>query len=306
MSFTVTLTTVFVMFLYALPGYVMMRSKLLKPDAIGPTVTILVFLCAPLQTLYAMQQITLSPEMIRNLLLAAALALGLMGLMLAAVYAAWRKRQEDVTYRICTAAAACGNVGFMGIPLLEALLPHYPQAVAYSSVFSVAMNILMWTVVSFIITRDKKYMSARKIVVNPQSLAMIVALVLLAAGIHFTGQIEGMVALMGRMATPMCMLILGMRLALIPFKSLFSRPTQYASIALKMVVMPLLALAICRLLPVDRDFTASIYILCCVPVANVVLSFAEMLGEGQEAAASVMLLSTLLSIVTIPLMMLII
>lgn len=302
MSFTVTLTTVLVMFLYALPGYIMMKSRLLKPEAIGPTVTILLYLSAPLQTIYAMQQITPTPDTLKNLGLSALLALMLMGVMLAAVYLALRKRQEDVTYRICTAAAACGNVGFIGIPLLEALLPNYPQALAFSSVFSVAMNILMWTVVSFIITRDRKYMSVRKIFVNPQSIAMAVALVLLMAGIHFTGQIEGMVSLLGRMATPLCMLILGMRLALIPIKPMFTRPINYMAIALKMVVFPLAALCLCKLLPVDRDFTAAIYILCCVPVANVVLSFAEMLGEGQECAAGVMLLSTILSVVTIPLM----
>ena len=117
------------------------------------------------------------------------------------------------------------------------------------------------------------------------------------------GQWGGMVELIGRMATPVCMLILGMRLALMRWKPMFTRPIQYLAIGLKMIVFPLAALLVCRLLPVERDFVRSVYILCCVPVASVVLSFSEMLGEGQDTAANVMLLSTLLSLALIPLMM---
>ena len=49
-----------------------------------------------------------------------------------------------------------------------------------------------------------------------------------------------------------------------------------------------------------------IYIICCAPTGNMVLSFAELLGEGQDTAANVVLLSTLLSMLTIPLMLMLI
>lgn len=303
MSFTVSLTTVLVMLLYAVPGYVMMKARLLKPDGIAPLVTLLLYLCAPLQTVYAMQQIEYSTPMLRSLGLCFVLSLLLMGLMLAGVYLALLRRQEQIAYRICTIATACGNVGFIGIPLLEALLPGYPQAVAYSAMFSLTMNILMWTAGSAIITRDRRYMSARKIFLNPMSIAMAVSLILFFGRIHLAGQPADMVTLLGQMATPVCMLIMGMRLALVPVRPIFTRPLQYLAVALKMVVLPLIALAVCSLLPVEKDFTRSVFILCCVPAANVVLSFAELLGEGQDVAVNVVLLSTLLSLGIIPLMM---
>lgn len=303
MSFTVSLTTVGIMLLYAVPGYLMMKTRLFKPDAIGPFVTLQLYLCIPMQTIYAMQRIECTAPMLKRLALCFILSLGLLGLMLAGVYLALRRRQAQAAYRICTIAAACGNVGFIGIPLLEALLPDYPQAVAYSAMFTLTMNILMWTAGSAIITRDRRYMSARKIFLNPTSLSMGVALALLFGRIRLTGPLEGMVTLMGRMATPICMLIMGMRLALVPVKPIFTRPLQYLAVALKMVVLPLIALAVCSLLPVEKDFTRSIFILCCVPAANVVLSFAELLGEGQDVAVNVVLLSTLLSLGIIPLMM---
>jgi predicted permease len=164
----------------------------------------------------------------------------------------------------------------------------------------------MWTMVSFIITRDKKFISIKKIALNPSVVAMYIALVLFFSRIKLTGQVADMVTLLSKMCTPLCMLILGMRLALVPIKPMFTSGVQYAALILKLIVFPLVTLAICSLLPVEREFVIGLYILGCAPVGNMVLSFAELLGEGQDTAANVVLLSTLLSMLTIPVMLLII
>ena len=306
MSFTVTLTTVLVMLAYTIPGYLLVRSGKIPPQSISSFAATLLYLCAPFQTLYAMQQIELSAYMIRHLVLSMALGLFLMGMMLAIVYLMLRRHQREVACRICTVAAAMGNCGFMGLPLLQALMPDYPQSVAFAAAFFFSMTILMWTVVSFIITRDRRYISLKKVFLNPNTIGMAVSLLLFFGGIHLTGQVGGMVELLSRMATPLCMLILGMRLACIRIRSMFTGRLQYLAIGIKLIAFPLFALAVCSLLPVERQYVRTIYIICCVPVGNLVLSFAELLGEGQDVAANVVLLSTFLSMLTIPLMLLII
>lgn len=306
MSFTVTLITVAIMLLYAIPGYLLVKSRLIPKESIPSFATLLLYLLSPFQTLYAMQQIEYSPYMLKYLGITLALGIVLMGGSLTLIYFLTRKKQQQVPYRICTAAAVMGNCGFMGIPLLEALLPHYPQAVGFTSMFFVSYNVLMWTLVSFIITRDKRYISAKKIVLNPSVIAMFFALILFFSRVRLTGQIGDMVSLLSKMSTPVCMLILGMRFALVPVKPMFTSPLQYVAVAVKLVIFPLIALAICSILPVERDFAIGMYIICCAPTGNMVLSFAELLGEGQDTAANVVLLSTLLSVLTIPLMLLIV
>ncbi len=303
MSFTVTLTTVLIMLAYSVPGYLLVRSGKISRQSIASFAVTLLYFCAPFQTLFAMQQIELSGYMIRRLALSMVLGLVLMGSMLGIVYFALRRRQHLIPVRICTVAAAMGNCGFMGLPLLQALMPDYPQAVAFAAAFFLSMTILMWTVVSFIITRDRRYISLKKVFLNPNTIAMIVSLMLFAAGVHLGGQLAGMVELLSRMATPLCMLILGMRLACIPIRPMFTSGLQYLAIGLKLIAFPLFALALCSILPVERQFAQTIYIICCVPVGNLVLSFSEMLGEGQDVAANVVLLSTFLSMLTIPLML---
>lgn len=306
MSFNVTLTTVLIMLAYAIPGFALVKAKLIAPSSISSFAALLLYVFAPFQTIYAIQQISYSPDTLLHMGVALGLGLVLMGGVMALVYFVLRSRQEDVAWRICTVSATMGNCGFIGLPLVQALLPHYPQGAAYASSFFVGMGILMWTASSFIMTRDKKYIRPVKILLNPNSISMLISLALMFAGIRFTGQVGDMVTLLGKMATPMCMLILGMRLAVIPLRPMFTRPVQYLAVGLKLIVFPLIVLAAVRLLPLEKDFARMFYILCCVPVGNTVLSMSELLGEGQDIAANVVLLSTLLSMITIPAMLLLV
>lgn len=306
MSFTVTLGTVLVMLAYSIPGFLLVKFRKVPASAISAFATYLVYVCTPLQIVYAMQQIDYSPYMLAYMGIALGVSLVTMGGTLGIVYFVLRKRQEEVPYRICVTAASLGNVGFIGLPLLQALMPEYPQMQAFASMFFLSLNVLMWTLGSWITSRDKRYMSVKKVFLNPASIAVAVGLVLFFGRVRLTGQVGGMVELMGRMATPMCMLILGMRLATVPLKAIFTNPVQYVAVGLKLIVFPLVTLALCSLLPVERDFVRGVFVLSCVPVGNLVLSFAEMLGEGQDVAANVVLLSTMLSMITIPLMLMII
>jgi len=306
MSFTVTLTTVAVMLLYTIPGYLLMKKGMVNKGSITTLATILLYLCSPMQILYCIQQVEFTGYMLKYLVITLLLSFVLMGSMLLIVFFLTCKKQADIRYRICNTAAVMGNCGFMGVPLLEALMPEYPQAVGFAAMFFVSYNILMWTLVSFIITRDKKFISVKKILTNPSVIAMYVAMIFFFTKVHFTGQLGSMIALLNKMCTPLCMLILGMRLALVPIKPIFSDPLQYAAVAVKLIVFPLFVLGVMSLLPLERSYVTGIYIICAAPVGNLVLSFAELLGEGQDTAANVVILSTLLSLVTIPLMMLIV
>lgn len=306
MSFSVTLSTVLVMLAYSVPGYLLVRFNKVPQSAISGFATFLVYVCTPFQIVYAMLQIEYSPYMLKYMGISLAIALTTMAGVLGLVYLLLRKKQDDVSYRICATASSLGNVGFMGLPLLQTLMPEYPQMQAFASMFFLSLNIIMWTLGSWITTRDRRYMNVKKVFVNPASFAVLIGLSLLIGRVRLPAQVGGMVELIGRMATPMCMVVLGMRLATVPLKSMFTSRVQYVAVGLKLIAFPLATLALCSALPLERDFVRGVYVISCVPVGNLVLSFAEMLGEGQDVAANVVLLSTLLSVVTIPVMLLII
>ena len=75
---------------------------------------------------------------------------------------------------------------------------------------------------------------------------------------------------------------------------------MYAAVAVKQLVMPLIAFALVYFLPISREIKETFFITCACPIASIVLNFSEIIGEGQEDAANAVLLGTMLSIVTLP------
>ena len=111
-----------------------------------------------------------------------------------------------------------------------------------------------------------------------------------------------MITLLSDMTTPLCMLIMGMRLATTKLTDVFGSFQPYIVIFVKQMLFPLLALLILNLITDDYAMKASIYIMICCPVASIVLNFAELIGKGQETASHMVLLGTTLSALTIPFM----
>lgn len=306
-SFFAALATVAVMLLYACPGFIMVKTKLVKGAAIADFAKLLMYVCQPALTIYSLLQVDFSLDMLGDMLFVFFFVLLLYAAgLLFFRFVLFGKKGSDIRYRIYSLALCFSNCAFMGVPVLEALLPGYPQAVAFSAMFALAMNVLGWTLASAIITNDRKYMSAKKIVLNPAVISLAAAVPLWIFGVSLPSQLDGMVTLLARMTTPLCMLIMGMRLATVSLRSVFATPSQYVIAAAKGFAFPLLALGLLLLFPAEPNLRASVYIMMACPTASVVLNFAEMLGEGQETAANLVLLSTVLSALTIPLMVLLI
>lgn len=302
MFFSITLISVVVMLLYSVPGFILIKTRMIKSAAIPAFATVLMYVCQPCLTIYSFQKADFSIKLVKQLGIFFVLALIIQIIFLGIFYLIFRKKYETIKYRVCTLATALGNCTFMGVPLLEALFPQHPETVMFSLAFFLAMSILCWTVVSYIITQDKKFISVKKLFLNPAMISMVAAIPIFVSGLQIPDAIMNVITLLGRMTTPLCMLVLGMRLATVPIKPIFTSGLQYFAIGIKQLLLPLVTFLLVYFLPIDAVMKQTLFILAATPVASVVLNFAEMLGEGQDVAANVVLLGTLSSIVTIPLM----
>ena len=141
---------------------------------------------------------------------------------------------------------------------------------------------------------------------GPTTVSLVVALPLFFTGTKLPGQVADVVEILAKMTTPMCMLILGMRLATVTPKDLFMNPRIYISTAIKNVLYPLLSFLIIYFIPLPTYIKITFFILGCCPAASMVLNMAELVKEGQTHAACSVLISTISCIVTIPLLALMI
>ena len=305
MSFTVTLSAVAVMLLYALPGYLLIKTKLVKPDGIIYFSKLLMYVCQGALVLYSFGKLTYSPSSLLNLGICFAIMLVCLTGIPLLLFFVLKKKRQDVLWRIVCVASVFSNCGFMGVPLLEKLLPERPEAVAYSCIFSLAMNMVGWSLGLYILSLDKRFISPKKIFLNPVTICFILALPLYFFSLHLPPVIDEAVTMFAKLCAPLCMLIMGMRLATVRLKEIFCDWRQYLAVALNQIAFPLLLWAALLLLPVDPTMKTTLVILAACPVASMVQNYAELLGRGQDKAANMVLLGTILSIGTVPLICLI-
>ncbi len=304
MQFSVTAVNVAIMLAYAVPGYLLIKTKAVKQEVIPALAKILLYICQPCLSIYSFQKVLYSKELLKNMGIFVGLNVGVMLFVLGSVFLIFYKKREDVRYRVATVASCLGNVGFLGVPLLEALLPQYPEAVSYSAVFIVCMNILSWTVCLALLTGNRKFFSVKKLILNPPVLTLFISLPLFFTRTTLPTVIFNSVSLLGKMTTPLCMIIVGMRFACASPKEIFTDWRVYFTAAVKLIIMPIIAFLLTHWLPLDYSIKATIFILCCCPTASQVLSLAEINGCGQKNAANTVLASTIFSMITIPIMLL--
>ena len=307
-GFSVTFSNVLLMLLYLLPGFAMCKSKKIKPDHLSSVSVILLYICGFCLYVNALYDLDPSPELFAKMGLFLVFSLvGEFALMFV-ILLLLGKRKKEFSLRMMSIACVMGNVGFFGMPVVRALFPSVPEAAVYSSVFNTSLNILACTVGVFTLTGDKRHISFRAAFLNPSVLAVAAGIILclLRAENWLPDLFRTGFSALASMSTPLCMIILGTRLATMNIRSLFTTPLAWLISAGKLLVFPLFCYLLALPFPLDPVFKGSLLILAATPCASILLNLAEIHHNGQELAANCALLSTLLSILTIPLLSLLV
>lgn len=341
MDFTTTAVNVLLLVAMAIPGFILMKAKVVKPSSIAYFSALLLYVCQPFLSLRSFLQVEYSPSLAINLAIVfgvSMLAQGALFCILWLILAKKFDKPEDSAmliaegyigghtltyepdlnalitstvrgraYRVMTLAATFGNVGFFGVPVLQMLFPSNPEAIAYSAVYIVSMNLMCWTVGSYVLTGDKKYVSLKKAILNPQMLTLFVALPLFFGKVTLVSLPVALIKIIGYLAdmtAPMCMIILGMRFAVAPVKDLFTDKRVYVATLIKILVFPLVMYVVLLPFEMDSMMRIALVILSGMPSASINLNLAELYGADQKTAANTILLSTLFCIITIPVLML--
>ena len=302
MSFNIALSNVLVTLMYILPGFIVCKLKRASVNHLSSLSGVLIYACGPCMVISSFLALDFSVDNLVNMgwffIATFLIQIAFMGL----IYLCLQKKIADIRYRILTIASVLGNVGFFGLPVVKALLPNNPEVMCYSAVYIISMNILVFTFGVFCLTGDKKYMTLKAAIFNPSMFGFLTGLFLyvIRVGDLIPDIVKSSIGLLGNMTTPLCMIILGVRLATVDLKKLFIRPIVYAACLGKLLIFPLFAYAAVCFLPLAESFRASVLILSATPCASVIFNLAELHKSETEISANCVLLSTLLCFLTIP------
>ena len=303
-AFKTAFLSVLIALMYMFPGYILGKAKKASAGHLSTMSSVLIYVLSPCMIVSSFFSMEFSREALRDMGVFFLVSFAVEVAFLLSLFLVLKKKFHINKYRMLAIGSALGNCGFFGMPLIKALLPDHPEVACYSSIYVISMNILVFTAAVYCLTLDKKYISLHSAIINPAVLSLLVGLLLYIIGgaEYFPETVKDGVILLGKMTTPVCMLILGIRLSTIRFKELFSEPFVYLICGGKLILFPLISFAVALLLPVPYAFKASLFILGGVPCASVILNMAEIHGKEQKMSANCILLSTLLCIFTIPVM----
>lgn len=235
-----------------------------------------------------------TPERAIDLAASAAMALVALGVAMAVSFLVFRTKK-----RIENFGASFCNVGFIGIPLVQAALGE--EAVFYLVSFIALLNILQWTYGIVIMTGNMDAIRLKAIVSNPVVLAFILGLFIFFFQIPVPQVIVSTMGSIAAMNTPLAMIILGTYLAKMTVKEMVTGTSAYVCAVLRLILIPVITLLVLWLIPgVKTEIKQVILIACCTPVGSNSAIFAKQYDKDYKLSVVTVCLSTLLCIVTVP------
>ena len=194
-----------------------------------------------------------------------------------------------------------GNTGFIGIPVIKAL--YGTDAVFYAAIVELINDILIFTVGILLIqlSAGANLKVGFKQFINPGLIGVIIGLVLFLLNIQLPNLIGGSIEMIGNATTPLTMFCIGFQIGGLKFKEIAGDFQVYAICFVKLLIVPVLTLLVVKLWAGDFSMLEKVLIIgFAMPVGAVASIFSQQYkGEAAFATKSV-LLSTVLSLITIP------
>ena len=324
MSFIDVLITVIFLIALALPGFIFAKLKMLPEKSAETLSTIVLYCCQSALVITSFQGNNYDPQIGLNMLWVALIVLCVHLIMLAILKLVFIKKSADDKIRVLKFAAMFSNCGFLGFPFLQSLFSENQQLLSeimiYGAVLIGVFNLLIWTLGVYIMTGDKKQVSPKKILLNPVIISLVIGFLLfviikkplveLAEQGSFADDVltKFMQSLdfLATMVTPCSMIVIGIRLANVNAKQLFMDKYAYTAAFLKLIAMSFVVMLSVAFLPVDSTIKYAVFFLLSMPSATNTAMFAVKFGKDGDFASVAVLLSTVLSVATIPLMYLVI
>ncbi len=208
---------------------------------------------------------------------------------------------EKTRRALATGCVIFSNSGYMAIPLAGAILGD--MGVFLVSVYVAVFNIFLWTLGIKLFLKEK--ISAKKLLLNPNILALAVGIVLFFCKINVASVdvIYAPISNFAALNAPLAMIIIGYHLFNSNFRLEKSDVTLFAASLLRIIAMPLIMMLLLRMAGVRGDILTACIIPASAPVAASVTMFVAKFGGDAKGASKALSISHLLGIVTIPLML---
>lgn len=320
-SFLSVLISVVSLVFMAIPGFLLAKCKMLPEKASEALSAVVLYGCQPFMVFMSFQGYNYTAEIGINMLIVCGIAFAVHFITFGAAMLLF-KNKDNVRTKSMRYASTFSNCGFMGLPFLSMLFKDNAAAgevIIYASVIITVFHILNWTVGVFFMTGSFKEASLKKILLNPCIIAVVVGFLVFVTAKKPIAELAAVNTVprevlekltstfnyLSGAVTPLSMIVIGIKLAGISPKRLFLDKRAYAASAVKLVFMSFVSILAVAFLPVSSAIKYAVFLLLSMPSATSTAMFALRFGGDAEFSTVCVLLSTVLSIITLPLMFLV-
>lgn len=283
------------LFLMIAVGWVCAKRRILTQTGADQLSRISLNIVTPCVIIDALQR-DRDPQIMQEMAISIAVGVGTILLGTALTGLLFRRRPPEER-RVLRFAMSYPNSGYMGIPLVQAVLGD--EAVLYAASFVIAFNCVLWTF-GVRLMGGRREVSLRAALINPGTVSFAIGLVLFALNWTLPVPLDGAVALFAGMNTPIAMLAIGVFIAFTDLRSCFRNASLYIVCAVRMVAVPAAVLLALLPLRLPQAMYTALIICASAPTAAATSMFASRYRLNTGLASQLVTLCTLLSILTMP------
>ena len=299
-SFLEIVSQVLILFLLMGVGYLCQRLKFIDQAGNSQITHLLLYVVTPCVVFRAFL-ISFDAARLRGLLFMLVFACFSMTLAIWLCKLFYRNMPVDkrVVHRY---AVIFSNCGFMALPLIEALAGD--EGVFYGSIFVIVFQIYTWTYGVRLMDKQGG-LNLKKVLLNPSILACVLGLPFFLFSIPLPRVPYTAVDYLASLNTPVAMVVIGVHLGYADIRAAFREKSMFLTSFLRLIAVPSLCLAalwlVSRWFPVSYPLAAAAMVPACAPSAANGTLFATLFERDSLAASQTMAVSTLFSLLTMPL-----
>ena len=288
---------VLTLFLLIGVGVVCAKLNLLGESAVKAMANLVLYIATPCVIIKSCIR-EFDPAMLWGFLTVVAVAAVNHALLILLARVVFRDSEES-RRRVLRCATVFSNAGYMAIPLQQAILGDV--GVFYCAAYVIVFNVFLWTY-GLVEMSGEGRLSVGKILLNPGVIGVVVGILLFVLPIPVPALIVDGVGHLAALNTPVPMLIVGYYLAQTDLLAALGDGRGWLCMALRLVAAPLAALGALLLCGVRGDLLTSCMICIATPVATACTMFATRFDRNPRLSVNLVSLSTIVSVVTLPLM----
>lgn len=302
-DFFLTLQKVAVLFLLIVIGFIAGKTKLISESGQKDITQLVLYITMP-ATIFTAMQLEMNQERLNTALAILAIMVFCYTVMFTVGFLVSKRLPlSDGRKDIFQTALLLSNTSFMGYPIIQSLLGE--EALFYAVVGAgFIFEAVSWSLGVYLVSRNSPTtatINIRKIILSPGILSIIVGLIFFIGQWSVPEPINSVINTMAPATSPLAMIVIGLMLSRSNIKEAFQNPILYLAAGVKLLVVPIIITLILKGFGVSGPQLVIPVMMISMPTASYVAMFSSNYGNDGKFASQIVFLSSLLSMITIPL-----